>query len=164
MTKISRLEELKHRQLDLRDIILGGQDGLVNVLGVTLGVAAASGDTRIVLAAGLAATFAESFSMAAVAYTSSITGAHALTDALIVGVSAIFGSIIPIVPFALFPISLGIKVAVLISAIFLFILGIYKAKVIGLNLGREGLKITVIGLSAALIGYVVGLIFKVPVA
>ena len=57
MTKISRLEELKHRQLDLRDIILGGQDGLVNVLGVTLGIAAASGDTRIVLAGGLAAAF-----------------------------------------------------------------------------------------------------------
>jgi VIT1/CCC1 family predicted Fe2+/Mn2+ transporter len=164
MNKLSRLEELKHRQLDLRDIILGGQDGLVNVLGVTLGVAAASGDTRIVLAAGLAATFAESFSMAAVAYTSSITGSHALTDALIVGVSAIFGSIIPIVPFAFFSISLGIKVAVFISAIFLFLLGIYKARVIGLNLGREGLKITVIGLAAASIGYLVGLIFKVPTA
>ena len=133
-------------------------------MGVTLGVAAASGDTRIVLAAGLAATFAESFSMAAVAYTSSMTGSHALTDALIVGVSAIFGSIIPILPFAFFPISLGIKVAVLISAIFLFLLGIYKARVIGLNLGLEGLKITLIGIAAALIGYVVGLIFKVPAA
>src|SRR3990167_5460969 len=150
--------------LKLRDIILGGQDGLVNVLGVTLGVAAASGDTRIVLAAGLAATFAESFSMAAVAYTSSITGSHALTDALIVGVSAIFGSIIPIIPFAFFSISLGIKVAVFISAIFLSLLGIYKARVICLNLGREGLKITAIGIAAALIGYVVGLIFKVPAA
>ncbi len=51
-------------------IILGGQDGLVNVLGIILGVATASGEIRIILAAGLAATFAESISMGAVAYTS----------------------------------------------------------------------------------------------
>ncbi len=56
----------------LSDVILGGQDGLVNVLGVILGVAAASHNARLVLAAGLAATFAESVSMAAVAYTSSV--------------------------------------------------------------------------------------------
>lgn len=54
----------------LADIILGGQDGLVNVLGVILGVAAATSDQKIIIAAGMAATFAESISMAAVALTS----------------------------------------------------------------------------------------------
>jgi len=61
-----------HKGNRLSEVILGGQDGLVNVLGVILGVAAASHDTRIVLAGGLAATFAESISMAAVAYTSKL--------------------------------------------------------------------------------------------
>src|SRR3990170_2354394 len=56
----------------LADIILGGQDGLVNTLGVILGVAAASADPRIVIAGGFAATFAESISMGAVAYTSTL--------------------------------------------------------------------------------------------
>jgi vacuolar iron transporter family protein len=55
----------------LRDLILGGQDGLVNVLGIVLGVSAASEDVRVLLAAGLAATFAEGVSMGAVAWTSS---------------------------------------------------------------------------------------------
>src|SRR3989344_4251658 len=55
---------------NLREIILGGQDGLVNVLGVILAVAFATYDTRTILLAGIAATFAESVSMAAVAYTS----------------------------------------------------------------------------------------------
>ena len=59
----------------LSDIILGGQDGLVNVLGVILGVAAATHDPRIVMVAGLAATFAESVSMGAVAYTSTLADA-----------------------------------------------------------------------------------------
>lgn len=162
MPRTSRLEELKHRQLDLRDIILGGQDGLVNVLGIVLGVAAASRDERIIMAAGLAATFAESFSMAAVAYTSSVAKFHAIADALIVGVSAIFGSLIPLIPFAIFPVSSAMQIAAGVSAVSLFILGIYKAKVVGLSLWRSGIEITVIGLAAAAIGYAVGLIFKVP--
>ena len=65
-----------HRKASgLSDIILGGQDGLVNVLGVILGVAAATSDPRLVLVAGLAATFAESVSMGAVAYTSTLADA-----------------------------------------------------------------------------------------
>ncbi len=61
-----------HGEFRLSDVILGGQDGLVNVLGVILGVAAATQDARIVIAAGMAATFAESISMGAVAYTSTL--------------------------------------------------------------------------------------------
>lgn len=55
----------------LRDVILGGQDGLVNVLGLVLGMAAATGDARVIVTAGLAATLAESIAMAGVAYTAS---------------------------------------------------------------------------------------------
>jgi len=61
----------KHGQASwISDVILGGQDGMVNALSVLMGVAAASNDKKVILAAGLAATFAESISMAAVAYTS----------------------------------------------------------------------------------------------
>lgn len=54
----------------LSDVILGGQDGLVNTLGVILGLAAASSDFRIVVAGGLAGAIAEAVSMGAVGYTS----------------------------------------------------------------------------------------------
>jgi VIT1/CCC1 family predicted Fe2+/Mn2+ transporter len=60
------------RGSSLSDIILGGQDAIVNILGVLLGVAAASDSKRLVFAAGLATAFAESLSMAAVAYTTNI--------------------------------------------------------------------------------------------
>jgi len=56
----------------LRDVILGGQDGLVNVLGIVLGVSAATSNLQLLIAAALAATFAESISMGAVAYTSTM--------------------------------------------------------------------------------------------
>ncbi len=56
----------------LSDFILGSQDGLVNVLGILLGVAAATSDIRIIFVAALAALGAESISMGAVAYTSTL--------------------------------------------------------------------------------------------
>lgn len=59
-----------HNARHLQDVILGGQDGLVNVLGLSLGVVGATADPSLVVVSGLAAMFAESISMGAVAYTS----------------------------------------------------------------------------------------------
>ena len=56
----------------LRDVILGGQDGLVNILGIILGVVAAGGSTNVLLVTGIAAAITESISMGAVGYTSSV--------------------------------------------------------------------------------------------
>lgn len=221
------------RASGLSDIILGGQDGLVNVLGVILGVAAATSDPRIVLVAGLAATFAESVSMGAVAYTSTLADSnlydserereyrhvnhapdleraevrsiyqqkgfegelldrivdtitansdvwvavmmaeeHQLTpkdrqqavkSALIVGFSAVIGSLIPLIPFLLLPVAVSIPVSILLSALVLFAVGAYKARVTVGHPGRSGLEMAVIGTVSALVGYAVGLLLKVPV-
>ena len=63
-----------HRQVNwLRDVILGGQDGLVNILGIVLGVIAGGGSKTVLLAAGFAAAITESISMGAVGYTSSVS-------------------------------------------------------------------------------------------
>jgi VIT1/CCC1 family predicted Fe2+/Mn2+ transporter len=62
--------EAHPRRSFLSDFILGSQDGLVNVLGILLGVTAASTNLRLILVATLAALGAESISMGAVAYTS----------------------------------------------------------------------------------------------
>lgn len=79
-TKEAIEQSMKHREhhkadFNLPEIILGGQDGLVNVLGVILGVVAATSSNSLVIVAGLAATFAESISMGAVAYTSKLAEA-----------------------------------------------------------------------------------------
>lgn len=64
----------QHRQVNwLRDVILGGQDGLVNILGIVLGVIAGGGSKAVLLAAGFAAAITESISMGAVGYTSTIS-------------------------------------------------------------------------------------------
>lgn len=223
----------KHQaDFKLGDVILGGQDGLVNVLGVVLGVAAASNDARLVLAAGLAATFAESVSMAAVAYTSKLAEADhyesernreiremeelpqveeeeirsiykrrgfegellesivakivsdkkvwlevmmeeelnleridrskVFPEAILVGFSAVLGSLIPLVPFAFWPIKISIYLSLSISALALLLFGAYKARAtVGRPL-RSGVQMAVIGIISALVGYLVGLIFRLP--
>lgn len=222
-----------HRQASgLSDVILGGQDGLVNVLGVILGVAAATRDPRIVLVAGLAATFAESVSMGAVAYTSTLADAdfyesertreyrhiqevphlerteiqeiyrdkgfegdlldrivdtitanedvwvavmmaeehqlqpvnrgQAVRAALVVGFSAIIGSLIPLAPFVMLPVNISMLVSVAVTAAVLFVVGAYKAqKTIG-HPGKSGLEMAVIGTISALVGYAIGALFQVP--
>jgi predicted membrane protein (TIGR00267 family) len=69
--KERKSENVSHSNF-LSDFILGSQDGLVNVLGILLGVAAATTDVRIIFVAALAALGAESVSMGAVAYTSTL--------------------------------------------------------------------------------------------
>ncbi len=218
----------------LSEVILGGQDGLVNTLGVILGVAAATNDPRIVLAAGLAATFAESVSMGAVAYTSTLaendlyksekereyrhirlvpeleveeirkvyatkgfegemldkivevitsnpdvwvevmmSEEHQLTrpdlqggavkSALVVGLAAIVGSLIPLAPFFVIPVGMSMVVSIIVAALTLFVVGAYKARLTVGNPGKSGLEMAIIGTLSALVGYAVGLLFKVPV-
>jgi len=221
-----------HPKTSLSDIILGGQDGLVNVLGVVLGVAAASSDLRIIMAGGLAAAFAESISMGAVAYTTTLAdrdfylseierekreirdmpdlerkeiedifagwgfegdllqqaveqvmkderawvdvmmhnelklapveSSSALRSALVVGIAAIVGSLIPLAPFLFLPIGVGIVVAIGLAALTLFAVGAYKAKTTVGRPGRSGLQMAVIGTVSALAGYLVGALFSAP--
>jgi VIT1/CCC1 family predicted Fe2+/Mn2+ transporter len=56
----------------LRDVILGGQDGLVNILGIILGVIAGGGSETVLVSAGFAAAMTESLSMGAVGYSSTV--------------------------------------------------------------------------------------------
>jgi VIT1/CCC1 family predicted Fe2+/Mn2+ transporter len=210
----------------LSDVVLGAQDGLVNTLGVVLGVAAASADARVVFAAGMAAGIAESLSMAAVGYTSSaargdlfrserareyrhiettptiereeirelylrkgfegellervvdaicankdvwvavmmaeehelmpVDRASSLRSAAVVGVAALTGSILPVVPFALLGLRASIVVALVVGAAPLFALGAYKAQITVGRRARSGSELAVIGMASALAGYAIG--------
>jgi len=218
------------KKSELADIILGGQDGLVNVLGVILGISAASGDIKIIIAGGLAVTFAESISMGAVALTSKLTlrdhykaelarekqeiaqmpeqekeeirhifakkglsgkilddvvehvtadekawlemmmreelGLEEVKDkdiytgSFVVFISALIGSFIPLAPFFFMSIRAATIASVILSALALLLVGIYKAKAIIGSPLKSGLQMVLIGMGAALAGYVTGLVFQ----
>jgi vacuolar iron transporter family protein len=87
---------------------------------------------------------------------------NAFGSALIVGFSALAGSLIPLFPFFFLAVSPSIWISIVIAALTLFVVGVYKARVtVGKPL-RSGIQMAVIGTISALAGYVVGLIFKVP--
>jgi len=230
---LHHLHKDPHRRASsLSDFILGAQDGLVNVLGVILGLAAATHDARIVLVAGLATTFAESISMGAVAFTTTLADAdhyqselereyrhileapnletreireiyetkgfkgelldhivetvtankdvwvavmmaeehqlapvdrrQALRAAWIVGLSAVLGSLVPLAPFLILPVSTSMLASVLVTALVLFLMGVYKARVTVGRPVRSGLEMALIGTLSALAGYLVGTLLKVP--
>jgi len=209
----------------IRDVILGGQDGLVNVLGIVLAVATATASKYIILISGLAATFAESISMAAVAYTSAKAGMeyynkkckeieekvkkspetarrmlkstfssrglqgtllnkaiqsvmadkkrlhevwvrteaeqteefqHPLRDAFVVGISAIIGSFVPLIAFIFLPVSTAVWTALGLSTIVLFTSGAVKAKYTGVKPFKSGVEMAVVGMTAAIVGYLIG--------
>jgi VIT1/CCC1 family predicted Fe2+/Mn2+ transporter len=220
------------RASGLSDFILGAQDGLVNVLGVVLGIAAATNDVRVVLVAGLATTFAESISMGAVAFTTTLADADlyqserereyrhvletphleikeirdiyeskgfkgelldrivatitsnqdvwvavmmaeehqlapvdrktALRAAWVVGLSAVIGSLVPIAPFLFLSIFTSMWMSVLVTALVLFAIGAYKARVTVGRPMRSGLEMMMIGTLSAMAGYLVGILLKVP--
>jgi VIT1/CCC1 family predicted Fe2+/Mn2+ transporter len=210
----------------LRDVILGGQDGIVNILGLVLGVAAASGSSKLVIAAALATTFAESLSMAAVSYTATqadrdyyrgqverekdhiqrfteiereeirriyqqkgFSGqqlddiVHTITSdvnrwvdvmlaeelkispveekglfktAGIVGIAAIIGSLIPVIPFFGLPVWVAVWTSIILAGASLFVVGAYKATVTVGVWWKSGLQLLGIGLVTAIIGYAIG--------
>ena len=227
--KISQIHKHKENGISggfLRDVILGGQDGLVNVLGIVLGVGGATLSTRTVILAGLAATVAESISMAAVAYTSTkaakeyyeaklVQGreeikkfpelekeeirqiminkgfrkqllnkvvhrftsnpkhwaetmmehklklsledyAHPLKDAVLVGISSVVGSLIPLIPFLFFDVVTGIWTSLIISSLALFVVGSAKARITIGTPWKAGVEMMAIGILAALAAYGIG--------
>ncbi len=225
-------QEAHVTSFNLPQIILGGQDGLVNVLGIILGIAAATSSSQIVIIAGLAATFAESISMAAVAYTSKLAEADyyqselerekweiehlpdgekeeiratyenygfrgkildeivsritddketwlnvmmeqelklepvdrkaALPAAILVGFSALVGSFIPLLPFFFLAVIPATLLSLFVTALTLFVIGYYKAKVtLGRNLFRMGMEMLIIGMASALVGFLVGKMLEI---
>ena len=68
--EVAAADQHEPKANQLRDVILGGQDGLVNILGIILGVIAGGGSRPVLIAAGFAAAITESISMGAVGYTS----------------------------------------------------------------------------------------------
>jgi VIT1/CCC1 family predicted Fe2+/Mn2+ transporter len=219
------------RGRSLADVILGGQDGIVNVLGVLLGVAAAGGGARIVVAGGLATAFAGSISMAAVAYTSTLAAAdvyrgerareyrhvhtvpnleraevremyarkgfegpildrivetitkdpdvwvavmmteehglaptsrgHALRSAVVVGVAALVGSLLPVAPFFFLGVFAAACASVAVAGVSLAAVGAYKARMTSGPVFRSALEMAAIGLVSALAAWGIGTLFGV---
>jgi VIT1/CCC1 family predicted Fe2+/Mn2+ transporter len=87
---------------------------------------------------------------------------RALRAAIVVGISAVGGSLIPLIPFVLLPVATGIWVSILVTALVLYVVGAYKARITVGRPWKSGLEMAVIGTVSALVGYAIGLLLRVP--
>ena len=167
----------------LREILMGAQDNLTNVLAVVLGVAIGAGRSDLVALAGLAAGVAEAISMGGVLYTS--TRAELDLEARVRGESAADGpaarqrslnpaqagvvcfaaalvaGIIPLIPFVFLPLRAAVVTCFVISILALFGVGSWVGGVTGRSPWRDGLRLVLIAGTAALAAAVIGMVLRV---
>jgi VIT1/CCC1 family predicted Fe2+/Mn2+ transporter len=219
-----------HRKANwLRDVILGGQDGLVNILGIILGVIAGGGSRAVLIAAGFSAAITESISMGAVGYTSSVSERDyyraekaqegeeidtvpdterqevrdiyaakgfsgelldrvvdtitvdreswlgtmmdeelhlqpvetpdIMRSAVVITIATLIGHLIPLFPFLWLGQTPALVLAIALSALVLFGVGVYSAVTLVGDWRKSGVKMVVIGLGAAAVGFAVGRLF-----
>jgi predicted membrane protein (TIGR00267 family) len=86
----------------------------------------------------------------------------AFKAAWVVGLSAIVGSLVPILPFMFLSVAVSMWMSVLVTALVLFGIGVYKARVTVGRPMRSGLEMMLIGTVSAMAGYLVGVLLKVP--
>jgi len=221
--------EQHHKVNWLRDVILGGQDGLVNILGIILGVIAGGGSKTVLLAAGFAAAITESISMGAVGYTSAVSERDyyqaeqareaaeidatpeaerqeirdiyaakgfsgdlleqvvdtitanregwlstmmdeelhlqpvqtpdIMRSAVVITIATLIGHLIPLLPFAWLSRTTALVTAIVLSAAVLFGVGVYESVTLVGDWRKNGLKMVVIGLGAAAVGFLIGRLF-----
>ena len=166
----------------LREILMGAQDNLTNVMAVMLGVAIGAGRADLVALAGVSAAVAESVSMGGVLYSSTRAEAGhdrleravsppsvpprigALSPArsgLVTGVAALLGGLVPLVPFIFLPLAAAVAAALTISVGALFALGSVTGRLSGQTWWRDGIRLVMVAGLAAVAAAIVGTVLHV---
>ena len=155
--------------------IFGAMDGTVSTLAVIAGVAGATTNNFLILVAGLAAMLAEAISMGFSSYSSARVrerilgkeigvGKKSFKEGILFWLVTMGGGALPLSPY-IFPLewdffgSLGfsrLHLAVLISAMFLFLIGAIAGDLTKRNPWKEGLFNAFVGMIAAAVTYAVG--------
>jgi VIT1/CCC1 family predicted Fe2+/Mn2+ transporter len=162
----------------VREVLMGAQDNLTNVLAVVLGVAIGAGRAELVALAGAAAAVAEAISMGGVLYTA--TRAELDLDALepvaaaprparlgpagaamVTGLAALAGGLLPLLPFLFLELAPAVVVSLLVSITALFGLGSAAAGVTRRSWWRDGLRLVLIAGTAALAAALIGALLRV---
>ena len=164
----------------LREVLMGAQDNLTNVLAVVLGVAIGAGRSDLVALAGSAAAIAEAVSMGGVLYSSSRAeqGLRRMTlgpgslpettgsrlspalSGLTTFAAALLAGLVPLAPFWVLPFSAAAVISVLLSVAVLFVLGALTGRISGNIWWRDGLRLLIVAGLAALAAAAVGAILR----
>ena len=82
-----------------------------------------------------------------------------LRAAIVIGIATLIGHMIPLLPFVFLPRTAALVLAIALSAVVLFGVGVYSSLTLVGDWRKSGLKMVAIGLGAAAIGFAVGRLF-----
>ena len=88
-----------------------------------------------------------------------VQNADILRSAVVITIATLIGHLIPLLPFVWLARTPALVLAIVLSALVLFEVGVYSAVTLVGDWRRSGLKMLVIGLGAAGIGFLVGNVF-----
>ncbi len=83
-----------------------------------------------------------------------------LQAALVMAASFIVGAMIPIVPYFVLEGTAALYLSIAFSALTLFAVGVFKGRLAGMSQLRSGIQFFAIAVSAALLGYLIGLVVQ----
>jgi VIT1/CCC1 family predicted Fe2+/Mn2+ transporter len=83
-----------------------------------------------------------------------------LQAALVMAASFIMGALIPIVPYLVLKGTAALYLSIALSALTLFAVGVFKGRLAGKSKLRSGVQFFAIAVSAALLGYLIGLVVQ----
>jgi VIT1/CCC1 family predicted Fe2+/Mn2+ transporter len=83
-----------------------------------------------------------------------------LQAALVMGASFIVGALVPIAPYFALEGTVALYLSIALSAFTLFAVGVFKGRLAGKSQLRSGLQFFAIAVSAALLGYLIGLVVQ----
>jgi VIT1/CCC1 family predicted Fe2+/Mn2+ transporter len=162
----------KIRELYLRNIIFGVADSLVSTVGLLSGIDISGTSRNIIILTGVTYAFVEAFSMAVGSFLSEqiveednasgeIKGSGPFTAGVIMFLSFIVASFIPILPYIFLGTIVALYVSIGLSIVCLFAVGMLSAKQTKVNLIKHGLRMALLGGMAIVIGVVVGKFLKI---
>ena len=83
-----------------------------------------------------------------------------LQAALVMAASFIVGALIPIVPYLVLQGTAALYLSIALSALTLFAVGVFKGRLVGKSQLKSGMQFLAIAVSAALLGYLIGLVVQ----
>jgi len=170
---VSHEDHLSKKKFALyfRNFIFGVEDSLVSTVGLLSGIAIAGVPRGTIFLTGMVLIFVEGFSMGVGSFLSEDSGEAVIHQkeasdhitvraAIIMFISYFFAGFIPLAPYLVFEVQIGLPVSIIVSLVTLFILGLIAAHVSSRNYLKTAIKMLLVGGVAIGLGVVVAMLLS----
>lgn len=163
---------MKTSAIYLRSIVFGINDSLVSTVGFLAGISVAGVPRATIILTGVIYALVESFSMAMgdflseesaeeYASHSNVNDRPSIISAILMFVSCVLSSLIPLVPYIIFASDTALIASVCLSIFSLFVVGMIGARFSRLPMVWRGIRMASLGGAAIVMGVAIGIFMPI---